>query len=93
MNGDTKLPFDPDNDEAVAEWFATHDATELETERVTNVKVRRRREKELEPLTLRIDPEDMKQLKKLAHEAGVGYTTMARMILHRELKKSPKVNV
>ena len=92
MTEGTKFPFDPDHDESVAEWFATHDATDVKTERVTDVKVRRR-EKELEPLTLRIDPDDMKQLKKIANEVGVGYTTMARILLHRELNNPPKVNV
>lgn len=92
MSENTKLPFDPNDDDSVAAWFETHDTSELQTEQVQNVKVKRRRERELEPLTLRIDAQDMKQLKRLADEAGVGYTTMARMLLHRELKDSPRIH-
>ena len=88
MSEKTHLPFNPDNDDEVAAWFDKHSTTDLPGE---PVKVNlNRKGRELQPLTLRIDPEDMDQLRKLAEEAGIGYTTMARMLLHRELKNPPK---
>lgn len=93
MREKNQLPFNPDNDDEVAAWFDHHSTTDLPGEPV-KVKVNvNRKAKELQPLTLRIDPEDMEQLKKLADDAGVGHTTMARILLHRELKNPPKVSV
>jgi len=92
MSEKTHLPFNPDNDDddEVAAWFDKHSTTDLPGEPVkVNVNLNRKG-RELQPLTLRIDPEDMDQLRKLAEEAGIGYTTMARMLLHRELKNPPK---
>ena len=80
------LPFNPDNDEDVAEWFAQHDATDLSLESVEEVRVKKRQHQDLESLTIRIASDDMEQLKQLAEEYGVGHTTIARMLLHRELK-------
>lgn len=92
MRDQNNFPFNPDNDDEVAAWFDTHGTAELPGEQV-KVRVNvNRKVKELQPLTLRIDSEDMEQLRKLADEAGVGYTTMARILLHRELKNPPKVN-
>lgn len=89
MKDKTQLPFNSDNDDEATIWFDVHGTADL-PEKSVNVTVRRK-SKELQSLTLRIDLEDMKQLKKLADEAGVGHTTMARMLLHRELKNTPKV--
>ncbi len=86
MEENKSLPFNPDNDEEVAEWFAQHDATDLSLESVAEVRVKKRQHKDLESLTIRIASEDMEQLKQLAEEYGVGHTTIARMLLHRELK-------
>lgn len=86
MEENKSLPFNPDNDEEVAEWLAQHDATDLSLEAVKEVRVKKRQYKDLESLTIRIAAEDMEQLKQLAEEYGVGHTTIARMLLHRELK-------
>ena len=86
MEKNKPLPFNSDNDEEVAAWFGQHDATDLHLEVVEGVRVKKRSHKDLESLTIRIVSEDMEQLKQLAEEYGVGYTTMARMLLHRELK-------
>ena len=86
MGENKSVPFNPDNDEQVAEWFTQHDATELSLEPVDEVHVTKRPHKDLESLTIRIAAEDMEQLKHLAEEYGVGLTTIARMLLHRELK-------
>ena len=86
MEENKSLPFNPDNDEEVAEWFAQHDATDFSLESVEDVRVKKRQHKGLESLTIRIASEDMEQLKQLAEEYGVGHTTIARMLLHRELK-------
>lgn len=92
MRGQNELPFNLNDDDEVAAWFDGHSTTDLPVERVkTKVNVNRK-VRELQPLTLRIDREDMEQLRKLAREAGVGYTTMARILLHRELKDPPKMN-
>lgn len=86
MEKNPSLPFNPDNDEEVATWFAQHDATELRLEPVDGGRVKTRQNKDLESLTIRLAPEDMEQLKPLAEEYGVGHTTMARMLVHRELQ-------
>lgn len=86
MEEHKSLPFNPDNDEDVAEWFAHHDATDLSLESVEEVRVKKHSPTGLESLTIRIASEDMDQLKRLAKEYGVGYTTIARMLLHRELR-------
>ena len=93
MSDKNPLPFNPDNDDEVAAWFDNHSTADLPGEPVKAKVNVNRKVKELQPLTLRIESEDMEQLKKLADEAGVGYTTMARMLLHRELKNPPKVSV
>lgn len=90
---DSKRPFDPDNDNEVAEWFTHHDVTELSTEPVKVMVKKRKRESDSVPsesLTIRIAPEDMEELKKMAEENGIGHTTMARIILHRGIRKTPK---
>lgn len=81
------LPFDPDKDEDAAAWFATHSTVELSGERVS-VTIDPEAT-QLQSLTLRLTPQDMDLLKRLATKTGVGYTTMARMLLHRELQNPP----
>ena len=76
----------PDNDEEITEWLAQHDATDLSLKSVKDVRVKKRQHKDLESSTIRIASEDMEQLKQLAAEHGAGHTTIARMLLHRELK-------
>lgn len=90
MSEERQLPFDPNNDDEVAAWFDTHSSTELPGERVQNVTVKRR-SKDLQTLTIRIDANDMEQLKKAADRKGIGYTTMARMLLHQELQRDESI--
>ena len=79
MEENPSLPFNPPSDAEAAECIAQHDATDLSLETVEGVHVKTRRHKDLESLTIRIASEDMNQLKHLAEEYGVGYTTIARM--------------
>ena len=79
------IPFNPDDDLESAEWFSKHSTTELEG---TPIKVNViKKKRELRAISIRLDTDDMNALRELAHESGVGYTTMARMILHDRLKQ------
>lgn len=80
------IPFDPNQDEEAAAWFDTHSSTELPGTPVGPVTVTRRG-KGLTTLTIRIDSQDMARLKAVADQKGIGYTTMARMLLHQELHR------
>lgn len=86
MKDNRPIPFDPNQDEEAAAWFDTHSSTELPGMRVTPVTVTRRG-KDLTTLTIRIDGQDMARLKAVADQKGIGYTTMARMLLHQELQR------
>ena len=81
-----QLPFDPASDEDVSAWFAKHSTTELAGKKV-KVAVDPAATG-LQTITLRLDVRDMERLKVLAARAGIGYTTMARILLHRELQSS-----
>ncbi|HUW65284.1 MAG TPA: hypothetical protein VMW83_11460 [Spirochaetia bacterium] len=83
------LPFDPDNDDEVAAWFANNSTAELAGE---SVKVTVDPEATgLQTITLRLDPQDMDRLKMMAAKAGIGYTTMARILLQRGLQIPPGI--
>lgn len=41
---------------------------------------------ELQQISLRLPKEDLEQLRRRAARAGVGYTTLIRMILHQHLR-------
>lgn len=47
-------------------------------------------ERELVPVSLRLIKEDVDQLKKLAQDEGMPYTTMIRWVLHRFARSTRK---
>lgn len=69
----------------LAEYFDRTDAGGLEWREATDIKVER---PELEQVSIRLPKEDLAELKRRAARAGVGYTTLVRMIL-REYLRSP----
>ena len=69
------------NRQEMAEWFDTHDMTEYDFK-----PVRVRFAKNLsEPLNIRLDPESMTELRTIAHNKGIGPTTLARMWIKEHL--------
>lgn len=67
----------------LAEHFDATDAGELEWEEATEVSVER---PELEQVSIRLPREDLAELRRRAARAGVGYTTLIRMLLRRYLR-------
>ncbi len=45
---------------------------------------------ELVPLTIRLNKSDIEKLKKAAKKSGIGHTTLARIIIRRELGSARK---
>ena len=80
---ENKLPFDPENDEEISTWIAQNSTADLPGEEV-KVTVKRK-SKDLQLVSIRLNNEDMDKLKKIAHSNGIGYTTMARIIVHKAL--------
>lgn len=70
--------------EEMAEWFDTHDTADYEDE-FKPVKVRFAKNLS-QPLTIRLDPETLAELRICAKEKGVGPTTLARMWLLERLR-------
>jgi predicted DNA binding CopG/RHH family protein len=60
-----------------AEWFDTHDMADYQDEFKT-VKVRFAKNLS-EGLNIRLDKETLTKLREIAHEKGIGPTTLARM--------------
>jgi len=69
----------------MAEWFDTHDTADFEDE-FTPVKVRFAKNLS-EPLTVRLDPETLTELRARAKAKGIGPTTLARMWLLEHLQQ------
>jgi predicted DNA binding CopG/RHH family protein len=67
----------------LAEHFDTTDAGELAWEDATDIVIAR---PELEQVSLRLPQDDLAELKRRARRAGVGYTTLIRMILRQHLQ-------
>ena len=67
----------------LAEYFDKTDAGELAWEEATDAGIAR---PELEQISIRLPKEDLAELKKRARRAGVGYTTLIRMILRQHLR-------
>lgn len=72
---------------AMAEYFDQTDAGDLPWDEATDMVIQR---PELEQISLRLPKEDLAALKRRAAAAGVGYTTLIRMILRQHLR-SPLV--
>jgi hypothetical protein len=67
-----------------AAWFETHDLADFQDEFKT---VRVKFSKNLSAgLNVRLDPASLEQLRTVAHEKGVGPTTLARMWIKEHLK-------
>ncbi|MEA2640481.1 MAG: CopG antitoxin of type toxin-antitoxin system [Chloroflexota bacterium] len=79
----TRIP-DFKNREEMAEWFDTHDTAGYE-DQFKPVRVRFAKNLS-EPLTIRLDPEMLAELRKQAHEQGIGPTTLARIWLLERLR-------
>jgi predicted DNA binding CopG/RHH family protein len=78
----SRIPRFSSRDEEAAFWD-THDTTEYEGE-FTPVKARFARNLS-QPLTIRLDPETLAELRERAHQKGIGPTTLARMWLLERL--------
>jgi len=70
--------------EEEAAFWDSHDTTEYERE-FKPVEVRFAKNLS-EPLTIRLDPDTLRQLREQAHEKGIGPTTLARMWLIERLR-------
>jgi len=72
------------NRQEMAEWFDTHDLADYQDEFKT---VQVRFAKNLSAgLNIRLDQDSLKQLRAVAHEKGIGPTTLARMWIKEHLK-------
>ena len=72
------------NRQEMAEWFDTHDLADYQDEFKT---VQVRFAKNLSAgLNIRLDPESLEQLRTVAHEKGIGPTTLARMWIKEHLR-------
>ena len=69
--------------EALADYFDGTDVGELPWEEATDAAIAR---PELEQVSLRLPREDVAALKRRAQKAGVGYTTLIRMIVRQYLQ-------
>ena len=70
--------------EELAEYFDRTDTGNLPMEEATEVVIVR---PELEQISIRLPREDIAELKRRAHKAGIGYTTLLRMILRDYLRR------
>jgi predicted DNA binding CopG/RHH family protein len=71
--------------DALAEHFDATDVGNLPWEEETDVTIER---PELEQISIRLPKEDLAQLKAQAARAGIGYTTLVRMVLRRHLRRA-----
>lgn len=83
-----RLP-DQERIETLAEYFDRTDTSDPETWEETDDAVIER--PELEQISIRLPREDVRELKRRARQAGIGYTTMMRVIvrdyLHRPSRR------
>ena len=76
-----QLPKFKDRDEEAA-WFETHMANLWEKSKPANVRF----SKNLSAgLNIRLDPQSLERLRGIAHEKGIGPTTLARMWIKEHL--------
>ncbi len=73
----------PGDLEELAEQFDRTDAGDMPWDEATDLTIER---PELEQISLRLPKEDLAELKRRAARAGVGYTTLVRMILRQHLR-------
>jgi predicted DNA binding CopG/RHH family protein len=67
----------------LADYFDNTDAGDLAWDEATQVQITR---PELEQISIRLPKEDLTELKRRARRAGVGHTTLIRMILRQHLR-------
>jgi len=74
------------SDEAIAEFWATHDAADYadETE-PADVTFERPGQR---AVSVKMDEADIEALKRIAHEMGIGHTTLIRMWVKERLKQT-----
>lgn len=72
--------------EEEAAWWETHNLADYQDEFET-VKVKFARNLS-EGITIRLDQPTLNKLRKLAHEKGIGPTTLARMWILEQMKQS-----
>mgnify|MGYP001626188554 CR=1 FL=1 len=78
-----KLPvFETDED--LTKWFDKTSLSDYDLEAVEE------NSNELVPLTIRLNKSDIEKLKHAAKKAGIGHTTLVRMIIRRELGSTRK---
>ncbi len=68
--------------QALAEYFDRTDAGDMPWDESTEVDIER---PELEQISIRLPKEDLTALRRRAATAGVGYTTLIRMIVRQYL--------
>ncbi|MBI2953963.1 MAG: hypothetical protein HYY30_06585 [Chloroflexi bacterium] len=84
MSGTSRaVKITPDELEEMAEYFDRTDAASLPWDEAIDVTIER---PELEQVSLRLPKRDLAELKKRAARAGIGYTTLIRMILRQYLR-------
>lgn len=77
------------NREEEAKFFDTHDMADFQDEFKT---VKAKFAKNLsEGITIRFDQPTLNQLRKLAHEKGLGPTTLARMWILEQIKQQKQI--
>lgn len=77
----------PGRIEELAEHFDRADISDpAEFEEVEDVEIRRR--PELAQISIRIPAEDLAALRRQAERAGIGYTTLIRMVIRDHLNSS-----
>jgi len=74
------------NRQEMAEWFDTHDLADYQDEFKT-VQVRFAKNLSV-GLNIRLDPQSLAQLRTMAHNKGVGPTTLARMWIKEHLSSA-----
>jgi predicted DNA binding CopG/RHH family protein len=67
----------------LADYFDSTDTADLPWEEATDVVIERR---ELEQISLRLPKDDLAALKRRAARAGLGYTTLIRLIVRQYLR-------
>jgi predicted DNA binding CopG/RHH family protein len=68
---------------AMAEHFDRTDAADLPWEPAEHAEIAR---PELEQVSLRLPKEDLTELRRRAARAGIGYTTLIRMLVRQHLR-------
>ncbi|HHV62338.1 MAG TPA: hypothetical protein GXX51_06840 [Firmicutes bacterium] len=82
-----KYPPDTDNIDELAKFFDETDSMDLMGLEEVKIETKRAPEKELVHLSLRLPREDLETFKRVAEKAGIGQTTLIRMVLHRYLER------